>query len=148
VASSSPNNWRAVWTVRTGVSNPTILARTRLAVEDMEGARSRAADLSILSDSRIRRLTHSGHLPEASWPGEVTHMDVFSSGKHNQPTGADGRALNVRYTVIFIDGYSRYKDVLFCDSKDEVGTAARTALAGPAGSWDPRRRLVRSRGRV
>ena len=129
VAKTLTDNWRAVWTLRTGSSDGLTLARTRLVVDDMDLAKPRATDLTTLTDSRMRRSTHYGHLPEARHPGEITHLDVYASGGGQQPREVDGVRTSTRLAVLFVDGYSRYKAVYFCDSEVDVPYLARHYLS-------------------
>jgi hypothetical protein len=129
VAKVPPSNWQAVWSTRTGSVDATLLARTRGATEDMDKAAPRSADLSTLSDARMRRSSHSEHLPEARLPGEVTYLDVYASGQGQQPRGLNGERTSVRLAVLFVDAYSRFKRVYFCDSERDVPGLARHYLS-------------------
>jgi hypothetical protein len=122
-------NWKSAWSARTGTTDLKTLLRTRLAVNDMDSSKLRSTNLSILGDSRMRRSTHTGHFPEATFPGEVTHLDVFASGKDNQPVGLSGERTSVRLAVLFVDGYSHFKAVYFCNSEKQVPSLTAFYLA-------------------
>jgi hypothetical protein len=122
-------NWHGVWSTRTGTVDATLLRRTRAATEDMDKAAPRSADLSTLSDARMRRSSFSEHLPEARFPGEITYLDVFASGQGQQPRGINGERTSVRLAVLFVDGYSRFKRVYFCNSERDVPGLTRHYLS-------------------
>jgi hypothetical protein len=56
----------------------------------MESEKPRSAALSTLNDARMRRLSHTNSLRTASYPGEITYLDVFSCSKYDLPPGQNG----------------------------------------------------------
>ena len=95
----------------------------------MESSKLRSTNLSIFGDSRMRRSTHTGNFPVATFPGEVTHLDVIASGKDNQPVGLSGERTSVRLAVLFVDGYSHFKAVYFCNTEKQVPNLTAFYLA-------------------
>jgi hypothetical protein len=96
-----------------GTTDAPLLARTRDAVEGMDGAAPRSMQLSTLADARMRRTSHHEHLLEAKYPGEITYVDAYACGKHGMPVGLDGDRSCMRYAVLFVDGKSRHRRVYF-----------------------------------
>jgi hypothetical protein len=95
----------------------------------MDSHAPRSAELSTLNDSRMRRTSHEESLPRAYFPGEITYMDVFSASKHDLPVGINGERAGVRYAVLFVDAFSRFKRVYFAKSERELPGLARHYLS-------------------
>jgi hypothetical protein len=121
--------WLELWAHRTGSTDAKLLVRTRAAVKDIEDDAPRSAELSTLTDARMRRSTHTDSLTSATHAGEVTYLDVFSCSKHDLPPSESGERSGYRYGVVFIDAYSRFKKVYFARSEKELPGLARHWLS-------------------
>jgi hypothetical protein len=95
----------------------------------MESRAPRSGELNTLSDARMRRMTHTESLPRALFAGEITYMDVYSASKHDLPVGLNGDRAGMRYAVLFVDAFSRFKRVYFAKSESELPGLARHYLS-------------------
>jgi hypothetical protein len=86
----------------------------------MDDAGPRAFNLSVLTDSRMRRLSHQGHLLEAKFPGECTYVDAYACGKHGMPVGVDGNRSCQRYAIMFSDAKSTHRRVYFSKTNKDA----------------------------
>jgi len=123
-------DWLRLWSLRSGTVDKTLLARTRVAVDDMEGQAPMSSDLNTLSDARMRRLTHELPLPDAKAAGEITYLDVYSASKFDLPVkNIDGERSGFKYAILFVDAYSRFRRVYFAKSQRELPGLARHYLS-------------------
>jgi hypothetical protein len=122
-------SWQGIWSLRTDSTDARLLARTRDAVDGMESHAPRSAELSTLTDSRMRRTTHEESLSRALFAGEITYMDVYSASKHDLSVGLNGERAGMRYAVLFVDAFSRFKRVYFTKSERELPGLARHYLS-------------------
>jgi hypothetical protein len=95
----------------------------------MESLAPRSAELSTLTDSRMRRTTHEESLPRALFACEITYMDVYSASKHDLPVGLNGERAGMRYAVLFVDAFSMFKRVYFAKSEKELPGLAKHYLS-------------------
>jgi len=68
----------------------------------------------------MRRSTRSRPLRAARAPGEITYLDAFQVSKHDLPVGLNGEGQGIKYAVIFVDGYSKFKRIYFCKSQADI----------------------------
>jgi hypothetical protein len=95
----------------------------------MESRAPRSGELNTLSDARMRWTTHTESLPRALFAGEITYMDVYSASKHDLPVGLNGERAGMRYAVLFVDAFSRFKRVYLVKSESELPGLARHYLS-------------------
>jgi len=59
------------------------------------------------SAASMVRKSFKDAMPTGSYPGGVTHVDIFEISRDDLPFSVEGRRLGFRYGMILVDGYSR-----------------------------------------